>query len=305
MTHCYQHPGSAITRKGYFAYLVTGAAFAAPVLAFDIVFDYTYDTGFFNDTNKAILDEAASFFETYITDDFTAITSGGSNHFSAIFTNPGDRTSQVTLTDFDVAADTIVVFVGGYDYGTGSTTLGSGGYGGYSISGVDSFIDNAVTRGETATREGVRNPDAATKSAVDFATWGGSVSFNSTTSWYFDTDVSTNEAFTGADFYSVALHELGHVLGLGTADSWDNKIIGDQFTGAASVAAYGGNLVPLQSSGGHWADGTQSRIYGTSTGQEAAMDPNIVLGTRKVFTDLDMAGLEDVGWEIQSASSGE
>lgn len=305
MAHCHQHSGSATARKGYLAFLATGAAFAAPVFAFDIVFDYTYDTGFFNDTNKAILDQAASFFETYITDDFTAITSDDTNHFNAIFTNPGDRTSQVTLTDFDVAADTIVVFVGGYDYGVGSNTLGSGGYGGYSISGLTPFIDNAVTRGETATREGVRNPDAVTQSAVDFATWGGSVSFNSNTSWYFDTDVSTNEVFTGADFYSVALHELGHVLGLGTADSWDNKIVNGQFTGAASVAAYGGNLVPLQSGGGHWADGTQSQIFGTSTTQEAAMDPNIFLGTRKVFTDLDMAGLEDVGWEIQSASAGE
>lgn len=292
-------------RIGRCAHFIAGAALAAPALAFEIVFDYTYDTGFFDDANKVILEQAASFFETYIADDFTAITSNGGNHFNATFTNPGNRNNSVTLTDFDVAADTIVVFVGGYDYGTGSNTLGSGGYGGYSISGTTSFVDNAVTRGETATRDGVRNPDASTKSAVDFATWGGSISFNENADWYFDTDVSTNESFTGADFYSVALHELGHVLGIGTADSWDNLIANGQFTGPESVAAYGGNLVPLQNSGGHWVDGTQSRIFGTSIDQEAAMDPSIYLGTRKVFTELDMAGLEDIGWKIQSASAGE
>jgi hypothetical protein len=31
--------------------------------------------------------------------------------------------------------------------------------------------------------------------------------------------------------------------------------------------------------------------------QEAAMDPSITVGTRKLFTDLDYAGLADVGWE--------
>jgi hypothetical protein len=28
------------------------------------------------------------------------------------------------------------------------------------------------------------------------------------------------------------------------------------------------------------------------------MDPTITIGTRKVFTDLDMAALDDIGWEV-------
>jgi len=32
--------------------------------------------------------------------------------------------------------------------------------------------------------------------------------------------------------------------------------------------------------------------------QETAMDPTISYGARKVFTDLDMAALDDVGWDI-------
>ena len=32
--------------------------------------------------------------------------------------------------------------------------------------------------------------------------------------------------------------------------------------------------------------------------QEAAMDPTLSAGTRKYFTELDWAGLADVGWEV-------
>jgi hypothetical protein len=42
----------------------------------------------------------------------------------------------------------------------------------------------------------------------------------------------------------------------------------------------------------HWRSGTFSR------GQEAAMDPGLTIGTRKLLTPLDFAGLADLGWEI-------
>ncbi|MBM3821495.1 MAG: hypothetical protein FJ404_01185 [Verrucomicrobia bacterium] len=41
-----------------------------------------------------------------------------------------------------------------------------------------------------------------------------------------------------------------------------------------------------------------SRLPGTATFQEAAMDPDISNGQRKFFTDLDFAGLSDVGWQV-------
>ena len=96
------------------------------------------------------------------------------------------------------------------------------------------------------------------------------------------------------DFFSVALHEIGHLLGIGTADSWNNLEIGGNFTGANSVTENGG-VVPLDLGGGHWASGTLSEVGGVA--QEAAMDQSILVGSRKVFTDLDVAGLRDVGWE--------
>ena len=89
------------------------------------------------------------------------------------------------------------------------------------------------------------------------------------------------------------MHELGHLLGIGTSNSWNNLISGSNFTGAASSALFGG-FVPLSGDLGHWAEGT----LGNSGTQEALMDPSILEGTRKVFTDLDLAGLTDVGWEV-------
>jgi hypothetical protein len=41
-----------------------------------------------------------------------------------------------------------------------------------------------------------------------------------------------------------------------------------------------------------------STIYGTATPQEAAMDPDVLNGTRKFFTNLDGAALKDIGWEL-------
>lgn len=44
--------------------------------------------------------------------------------------------------------------------------------------------------------------------------------------------------------------------------------------------------------------GTTSVVYGSSTSQEVAMDPDLLEGTRKRFTALDAAALKDIGWEV-------
>ena len=45
-----------------------------------------------------------------------------------------------------------------------------------------------------------------------------------------------------------------------------------------------------------------SKILGTNTVQEAAMDPTITQGTRKRLTALDAAALTDVGWTVGSVA---
>ena len=86
--------------------------------------------------------------------------------------------------------------------------------------------------------------------------------------------------FDAYDFYSVAVHELGHVLGFGTAGSYSTRVQNGQFNGPAVIALTGSSQAVTTD--GHWASGLS---YG---GQEAAMTPNIATGVRKQFTELDL-----------------
>lgn len=249
-------------------------------------FDYSLDSSNFfasHPGSQAALEAAGQFFEQNLTDSLEAIASVGANHFDAEPANPATG-APLTISDYSVAADTLVVYVGARDLPAG--VLGEGGPGGWSARGSQAFLETAGKRGQGETQG---------PAAVDFAPWGGSVSFSGTAPWYFDPDPATREDFAGRhDFYSVALHELGHVFGIGTADAWFNQVAGGAFTGANAKAANGGADVALADSS-HWAAGTQSPYAGAS--QEAAMTPSLAVGSRKHFTVLDEAGLKDLGWQ--------
>lgn len=269
-----------------------------------IQFDYTYDTGnFFGSHPQAqtLLNDAAAFFSSHITDSLAAIDPAAQ---SALDGNnpdtwqtdtfnpadPGNSSANIKANNLTIAANTILVYVGGATSMPGGE-LGLGGFGGFQDFGFSQTWFNTVqARGQSGALAGT---------PTDFGPWGGSISFSSTATWYFDNDPFTNDVPGGQnDFYSVALHELGHVLGVGTADSWQALISGSNLIGAHSEAQNGGNPVPLAAGLGHWAEGTTSDIYLTTTSQEAAMDPTLTVGTRKYFTALDMAGLQDVGWNV-------
>jgi hypothetical protein len=263
------------------AFALLAALSAQAQANIDIQFDYSYDNSFFNATNKATLDAAAAVFESRFADSLTAITSSGGNSFDTIFFDPADPFGpDASLVDQSVAANVIRVYVGGADLGGG--TLGLGGPGGYGCSGSGSFCSNAETRGQGVVSGA--NP-------VDFAPWGGAISFDNSasTDWHFGLTTSGLDSYE-YDFYSVAVHELAHVLGFATAESFDALIIGSNFIGtnAGTVALYGDFA--------HWAEGTQSLVNGVA--QEAAMDPTIFNGQRKYFTELDFAAMKDIGWEV-------
>jgi Matrixin len=274
--------------------IATGVAIlsASPVRAFSFTFDYSYDTnGFFAQQDRRdALTAAAGFFEARITDELTAIAPSGTNSWNATFSNPGDG-SNTSVSNLSVSANTILVYAGGYDLS--GNTLGLGGPGGYGASGQLSFF-NTLKRGQTG---------ASAPNPTDVGIWGGAITFDTLTNWNFS--VSNGPGSNQSDFLSVALHELGHLLGLGTSASWNNTVTSGNpptFTGTTSVGAFGSSI-PLESDYGHWKEGTQSKLPGTNIAQEAAMDPTITVGTRKLLTELDFAALDDIGWDVKPAGS--
>ncbi|MHB1085527.1 MAG: matrixin family metalloprotease [Thiobacillus sp.] len=256
----------------------------------DIQFDYSYDTGFFSDvSHQSALNTAASLFESRFSDQLTAITSSGPNSFDSVSFNPGNPSSASIVNNNDsFAANVIRVYAGGYNFT--DNTLGVGGQGGYSCSGSSSFCSDAARRGQGETQNVYdNNGTLLSANAVDVAPWGGSITFDTDTNWYFGT---TSGGLTSSqyDFYSVAAHELGHLLGFGTSDSFDNHIIGTNFVGPTA------GTTALSSDAGHWTEGTTSLVNGVS--QEAAMTPSLANGTRKNFTNLDFAAMQDIGWQV-------
>jgi hypothetical protein len=260
--------------------------------AIDIQFDFGFDAAnFFNGhpERQATLNAAALVFESRLTDTLTAISPGGINTWTATFDNPATGLEQA-VANLTIPTNVIKVYAGGRDLG--GSTLGQGGPGGFSGSGSTAFLDTVAFRGQTG---------AANNPPTDFGPWGGSITFDLFTSWYFDPQPNDMENIGGmSDFYSVAVHELAHLLGFGTADSWFTWQVNDTFTGPASMSLNGGVPVPLDPGLGHWQEGTTGDVVSPVfiNDQEAAMDPSITDGTRKYFTQLDFGGLDDVGWEV-------
>ena len=271
--------------------LVVAALWPAPAGAIRIQFDYGCDNGFFTDPQtypqadeaKAALEHAARSFEIF-RDELAPIEPGDTNTWTAMFPDPADPFGPAAeVSNMDVPADTLIIFAGACNLS--GSLLGVGGTGGFSATGFAPWPDVVGYRGQ----EG-----AALSSPTDFGPWGGSVTFNASEQWSFDVDAPPADTEHN-DFLSVALHEVAHVLGFGTAGSWSTYAGSGEFTGPASKAVFGGNA-PLDSGGGHWAAGTESYLGGAV--QEAVMDPNLLVGSRKLLTDLDRAAMQDIGWEM-------
>lgn len=253
---------------------------------FTISFDYSYDTEeFFTGANagrQTYLEAAGTYISTIFSP--TALnaivpTPGDAqpNTWSVNFSHPGDGSEQ-SIANPTYAANVYTIYAGGR--ALGGSTLGVGGTGGFNASGYGSWFDDIRYRGNGTYSTG----------------WGGSLSFDTATAWYFDSDIGTVEDFAGMfDFFSVAVHEIVHALGFGTGVSWTSLVSNNTFVGAYATALTGENP-DLADGDAHWAIGTVSTIYGTATTQEAAMDPDIAANQRKYITSLDVAGLQDIGY---------
>jgi matrixin len=295
-----------------------------PAGAITIQMDYTYDTGnFFGSGNpsgatagaqaKAALEAAASFYSTILTNSFSQIQTPAQFHSNTFdgqvtwqwtenFTNPTTNAATV-VSNATIAANQYIVYAGARSL-TGSTA-GIGGPGGYGWSSnpTGGFTQSEIDQINTITNT-FQNQVEKRGQASGFTKWGGAITFDNdgSTQWFYNHLGAPSASLT--DFYSIALHELGHSLGLGGSTEWQAFVSGSNYLGPNAVALNGGNAVPLSADHAHWANGTQSVVYGGATAQEALMDPDLLNGTRKKLTELDAAGLKDIGWSLGPAPAG-
>ena len=238
---------------------------------FNIQFDYRFDTnGFFNNPlRRNALEAAAKIWEDLIKDEFTNIPVG--TGFSV--TNPQTGAHVQFSSDYEV--DDLVVFVGARDL---------------------SSLGVLALAGPSASYYEGSSLDSRYNSLNNFEPWTGSMSFNSSEPWFFDPtfDTAYDIPETSMDFLSVAVHELGHILGIGASNAFDRLVSGGYFNGTNAKALNNGNPVPLEGDLGHVEDD----FLGAGVGPEAAMDPTIPNGVRKLPTALDVAILADIGYQI-------
>lgn len=245
------------------------------ISSFNIELDYTYDTSNWFDTDKkATLEAAANIWETIILDEFTNIPTGTPTPYVR---NP--QTNEYLGTNFIYTTaspiDDVKIFLGASALGVSELAkAGSSGY----YSNEVRYTGN------------------------DFQPWLGSLTFNNTKNWFVDGIMSNPTIPSNQhDLLSVAVHEIGHVLGFSDGlNAFSRWISNGTFTGTNAKMYNGGNPVPMEpvyTSVGtrysHIKDQYQYSNYG-----ENAMDPTIVAGKRKLLTLLDLAMFDDIGYDI-------
>jgi len=204
---------------------------------------------------------------------------------AATFQNPDTGALGFGISNFAVPSDTIIVYAGARDLADNRVAEAAPGN-----------PLNVFDRGQ-----GV----VAGSGANDFAPWGGAIAFDTTEpdgsqrNWHFG--IQSEPAAGQVDFLSVALHELGHLFGFGTADSFANQVVDNTFVGTTSVGLYGGPVPTFpngQNVDQHWDNGLTSPPYANEPG--VALGRSIVLGRRTLLSPVDYAAFDDIGWEVPS-----
>lgn len=237
-------------------------------MSFSFHFDYRYDSdGFFDDPDRrAALDAAAAEWAAILNDEFTDVPVG------TVFSIKNPTTFEIATVTLSEPIDDILVFVGSRSLPSG--TLALAGPDGGNASG-DVFAARI-------------SPDFRGSGPVtDFEPWAGSLTFNSQANWSFALDGPVQGY---SDFFSVVIHELGHILGIGSSGAFDRWVTNSEFAGPNAVQANGGRPIPLEEDHAHIEEGYAD--------DSVALDPILTNGSRVHVSDLDKAILADIGYQI-------
>jgi Ca2+-binding RTX toxin-like protein len=284
-----------------------------------IQFDYRFDTnGFFKSTERrAALEKAGEIWSNLIKDDFENLPAG------IQFTVQNPQTGKQETIVLDSEIDDLVIFVGAspnpfQNSSTGNTSSviapNNSHLSGCCCSVCSQVIDNIdlsqpgilKTPAETSEQfevlarakfDGIdvkadifqRRVSANFRDrgvTTDFEPWVGAISFGSNRAWSFNLNNPDANKF---DFISVALHEIGHVLGIGTAPAFDALAAGAVFNGVNSKRINSNSPIPLESDLGHVKDGFENN--------SVLFDPILQPG-RDLPSNVDLALLADIGYEI-------
>ena len=246
-----------------------------PPVTFHITIDYRFDTkGFFASADrKKALEGAARIWGRLIKDDFAKVPKGTPIKVR----DPEHPAEPAVGLDIDDDIEDLVIFVGSSTF-AGSVTASS-----QATAGLAAITDDALRTSLDQRFHG-----------TPFQPWTGWISFDDGEPWYFDADPDVPKTIPAGklDFVSVALHEMGHVLGFGTADAFKALAKNGTFTGAKAKAANGGTAPALSSDGGHFA----STVL--VSGKRPLMDVSDAAATRYLPTSIDIAVFEDLGFQF-------
>ena len=247
--------------------------------------------------------------------------------WSYAYENPSSGT-EITINTATIPFNEVRIFVGGRNITSGNT-LGVGGPAGMGFlvgtqffpplntANLQAALNQTAAESDAAYRRGGAGPVLGQFNSLSLggtnydynagytAAYGnlwfdldenndGFQDSTSSLNNYWHWDYNTSPAGKN-DLYTVALHEILHAIGFGASDTWSELSSGSTWNGDSvrDLMGSGTNLV----NGGHIAQSANSYRPSDGVSQKPVMVPNLTVGQRRMLTALDLAFLQDLGFD--------